>query len=182
MIVAASKYGSVRGAAKAVPPPKPAALRRARLASAEPITAPVNATVRVRLLPKPAWKDLDGLADGMAAKQAEESSKRAGVQIIIPRHRDTFNRNDWFMKEIREGGVLQRYLERERHTTTARFRRVAKHRASFQQNNQSDVRLAASIPAKDYFRALRVDRHFWHDRTNCRAYKRDNPDAFMPGF
>jgi hypothetical protein len=121
---------------------------------------------------RPAPGDVNGWAD-----TAHVQMQLASPSILIPRFRTTFNRPDWVWQELREGGRLRRYLNVERHTTGHRWRSIARARAGFQQNNKSDVRLRASVPALDYFRFAKMDKHFWEDPANLKSLKRDNPDC-----
>lgn len=83
----------------------------------------------------------------------------------------------WWHRELKSGGSLSEYLRIEKARTTERYRRVARKEQDFQQNNQSEYRKVASVPARDYFRWLREDPHFFDDDSNLRSLKRDNPDA-----
>ncbi len=116
--------------------------------------------------------DLDRIAD-LACRDAQ----RASPLILIPRFRTTFNRPDWVWNELREGGRLKRYLDVEKSTANQRWRGVGKARAGFQQNNKSELKLKASIPAIDYFRFRRMDKHFFDDDANLRSLRRDNPSV-----
>jgi hypothetical protein len=83
----------------------------------------------------------------------------------------------WWKRELRTGGELNEYLRVEKARTTQRYRRVARAAQDFKQNNKSEVRKVAEVPARDYFRWLREDPDFWKDNKNLRSLKRDNPDA-----
>lgn len=83
---------------------------------------------------------------------------------------------DWFWKEIKDGGYLSNYLQREKACTPQSIRRVARLMSGFQQNNKSDFRRLAAIPAKLYHRWKNEDEQFFEDDNNLRSLKRDNPD------
>lgn len=83
---------------------------------------------------------------------------------------------EWFWRELREGGVLQRYLAKEVYQHKDRVRAIGKQYQDFKQNGKSDLELMAAVPARDYHRWRAVDQHFWSDRGNLRSLKRDNPE------
>jgi hypothetical protein len=86
---------------------------------------------------------------------------------------------DWMTREMRPGGLVEQLLDWEKRTSAARFRAVARARRDYVHNPKSDVRLVASIPVNEFWRARQVDPHFWSDNQNLKNYKRDNPDAFI---
>lgn len=83
---------------------------------------------------------------------------------------------DWYWREIKEGGFLHEYLADEKRRTPQMIRRVARVMDGFQQNNRSDVRRLADIPARLYHRWKAEDKDFFSDDNNLRSLKRDNPD------
>jgi hypothetical protein len=83
---------------------------------------------------------------------------------------------DWYWRELKEGGFLDRYLKAEKARTPAMIRQVARLMAGFQQNNKSDFRRICTIPARLYHRWKAEDEHFFEDDGNLRSLKRDNPD------
>lgn len=83
---------------------------------------------------------------------------------------------DWYWREIKEGGFLERYLRAEKAKTPAMIRTVARMMSGFEQNNRSDLRRLAAIPARTYHRWKEEDEHFFDDDDNLRSLKRDNPD------
>lgn len=101
----------------------------------------------------------------------------APSNIFIPRLGKEMPMFEWFWREIREGGYLRRYVEREKGTSGLRLRRIARRMDGFRQNNKSDMRLKAVIPGREFFRWRRKDEDFWSDDSNLRSFKRDNPDA-----
>ena len=84
---------------------------------------------------------------------------------------------EWFWRELRDGGYLQEYLRREKATSHRRLRTVARQMHGRQQNNKSDWRLLAAVPAREYQRWKKEDPHFWDDNNNLRSFRRSNPDA-----
>lgn len=85
----------------------------------------------------------------------------------------------WLEKELKEGGYLKTYLDREKHLTPARYRRLAQRLRGFKQNNKSDMRVRAHVPARDFFRWRHTDPHFFDDQQNLKSLKRDNPDVLV---
>lgn len=83
---------------------------------------------------------------------------------------------DWYWKEIKEGGFLCEYLASEKRTMPRLVRRVARVMDGFQQNNKSDFRRLAAIPARVYHRWKQEDEHFFDDDNNLRSLKRDNEE------
>jgi hypothetical protein len=126
------------------------------------------------VLPKYARQNPDVAAAQIHAMNVQDSQARCGVQIYIPPPK-AVAQSEWRWKELREGGCLHAYLNHMRAQTSRRWRAVGRARANFQQNPKSDLQLMASIPAYDYFRWLRMDKHFFKDPKNLRALKRDNP-------
>lgn len=103
----------------------------------------------------------------------------APAHIFVPRLGREVRFEDWFWRELREGGYLQKYLASEKHRSASRLRAVARRMDGWQQNNKSDFRLKAAIPAREYFRWKKEDPDFWSDDRNLRSFKRDNPEAVI---
>jgi hypothetical protein len=88
----------------------------------------------------------------------------------------------WLEKELRTGGMFDRYVEAERHKIDGAIRKVAmrwyKYRPSFKDSKCKDleVRVEAAIPARLYHRMIQMDPDFWKDPANLRRLKADNPD------
>lgn len=120
-------------------------------------------------------------ADAEGARAAGEILQRQFPNVVVPRHGKDISFEEWYWKELREGGVLQEYLAREKdeRAVRGRYRRVAKSMAGFQQNNKSDFQMKAAIPLRDYFRWKAEDPHFFEDDKNLRSLKRDNPDVVV---
>lgn len=87
---------------------------------------------------------------------------------------------EWMERELRQGGMLHEYLRVERALTERRWRRIRAKYQSFRQNNRSEWRLIAAVPARDFHRWQQTDPDFWRDDSNLRSLRRDNPD--MPIF
>lgn len=104
-------------------------------------------------------------------------SPRPGGQIFVPKLGKEIPFEDWYFRELREGGFLHRYVQGERYQSRQRLRATARQMDGFQQNKKSDFRLLASVPAREFFRWKAVDPHFWDDNKNLKSFKRDNPDA-----
>lgn len=98
-------------------------------------------------------------------------------QVLVRKHARQMKLREWLHKELKEGGVLHRYIERERAMTATRYRRVAQRLDGWKQNNNSELRAVAHIPAKDFFRWNATDPDFWKDNSNLRSLRRDNPDV-----
>ena len=108
----------------------------------------------------------------------ELASKFAAVpQVLVRRHRRALAWRDWFLRELRDGGYLHTYLARERARTAERYRRVARATSKFKQNNRSDMRVLAHVPARDFIRWRKTDPDFWTDNGNLKSLRRDNPDV-----
>lgn len=135
---------------------------------AAPVPTPALPLVR-----RPVWQDPDAAAAQIHGMNVADSQRRSGLNIYLPPPK-TMSQGDWRWRELREGGCLHTYLNRMRAGTRRRWEAVGQARAGFQQNPKSDLQLMASIPAYDYFRWLRMDRHFFRDPKNLRALKRDN--------
>jgi hypothetical protein len=112
-----------------------------------------------------------------AILDAEAKRQARSPHIFIPQFRHLLGYREWVWKEFREGGFLAKLFQREKGTVTQRIRRVAKFRDGFKQNPKAEHRLLASVPAREFFRARQIDRHFWSDNQNLKNYKRDNPDV-----
>ena len=176
MLHAASKYSPVRPPQGSAGPTTPPArgCESARRAASLP---PVARGHRVPILRRPLTPGevVDAVADKLDQERADALRAR-GVTIYIPRFRKSLSLGDWKWRELREGGLLKEYLAREKHGTTRRWRGVGRARQDFQQNPKSDLRLKASIPARDFFRFKRMDPDFFDDDANLRSLRRDNPE------
>lgn len=96
--------------------------------------------------------------------------------ILVPRFK-TMPR--WFERELRTGGLIHNYLERERHNQERACRRAARDHGTKRPNPKSDFKLVAQIPANLFQRWKKVDKHFWMDDNNLRSLRRDN-EALRP--
>jgi hypothetical protein len=104
---------------------------------------------------------------------------RGGLTVLVPKFGRMERWDEWMWRELREGGRFQRYLDLEKRRSDARLRAVRRKMDGWQQNNRSDFRLVAAVPAREYFRWKGVDPHFWEDDGNLKSWRRDNPDAFV---
>ena len=86
---------------------------------------------------------------------------------------------DWWWKEIKEGGFLHTYVQREKAKVPTMLRQVARVMAGFKQNNKSDFRLVASVPARLAHRLKAEDPDFFADNQNLKNLRRDNPDVVV---
>ena len=84
---------------------------------------------------------------------------------------------DWWNRELKDGGFLQRYLEREKALSFKRLRAVARRTWKRECNKKSDFRLRCVLPAREFFRLRAMDRHFFEDDTNIKNLVRDNPEV-----
>jgi hypothetical protein len=100
----------------------------------------------------------------------------AAFQVLVRKARRKLAFEAWLAREMKDGGFLQRYLEREKAQTTARIRAVAKRTEGFKQSSKTDFRVLAQVPAREYFRWRKVDPDFWKDDGNLRSLRRDNAD------
>lgn len=97
--------------------------------------------------------------------------------LFVPKAGAMVGLEEYFWRELREGGVLHEYLRREKGRTRERYRQVARATRDFKQNNKSDMRVKAQIPLRDFMRWRRIDPDFWRDDKNLRSLKRDNEDC-----
>lgn len=110
-----------------------------------------------------------GLAPGAAA-----------FNILVQRKARELGPNSfqaWLHREMKSGGALHEMMRVEKARTAERYRAVARKVHPFQQNNKSELRRVADIPARDYFRWLKEDPDFFSDNKNLKSLKRDNPDV-----
>jgi hypothetical protein len=97
-------------------------------------------------------------------------------QVLVPRAGAFVSMGEWFWKELREGGALHRYLQRERARFQGQVRSIGRRMQHWRQNPKSDWELEFAVPARLYHRWLKEDPNFWRDRSNLRSLKRDNPE------
>lgn len=105
--------------------------------------------------------------------RSQQTGKPRGPTILVPKKNAP---PLWrqFERELREGGKLKLMLERERWRTEERIRRVARGWEGRRPNPKSDMRLVATIPARDYMRWRKTDPYFFLDDGNLRSLRRDN--------
>ena len=84
---------------------------------------------------------------------------------------------EWVEREFREGGYLRRYLHHEVHQMPHLLRQVARRQDGFRQNNRSEYRRLATLPARLYMRLKAMDPHFFEDDKNLKSLRRDNADV-----
>lgn len=82
------------------------------------------------------------------------------------------NLPEWAWRELREGGYLHTYLMKEKAQERARARAVARRMDGVKQNPDSDLRLVASVPARDFFRLSKAVPEFFEDDWNLRYLRR----------
>lgn len=117
-------------------------------------------------------------AQAKARGAATVQTSRRGPGLFVPTlsgNKDCLR--DWFWREMKDGGWLHTYLQREKASTPRAVRHIARLMQGFQQNNKSDFQRKATIPAKLYHRWKDEDQHFFDDDSNLRSLKRDNPDV-----
>lgn len=112
-----------------------------------------------------------------AVEVSRKSLQTAFPNVFVPHLGRDISYEEWYWKELKEGGVLHRYLDMEKRTSSKRMRAVRRKIDGFEQNNKSDHRLLAAVPAREYFRWKAVDPHFFEDNKNLKSLRRDNPDA-----
>ena len=115
-------------------------------------------------------------AGGTTPRPPRRGAARTGLKIFVPKAGAMVGCEDYFWKELREGGYLHSYLARERARTRERYRKVARATAGFQQNNKSDMRVVAHLPLRDFLRWKRTDPDFFKDNKNLKSLKRTNSD------
>ncbi len=96
--------------------------------------------------------------------------------LIREAEKPGFNLSEWVEQELKEGRFLYEYLRREKATTQARLRACARAFGGERPNPRSDMKLLATVPARDYFRWLKRDPHFWEDKSNLKSLRRDNEE------
>lgn len=112
-----------------------------------------------------------------AARPAVPTPRRAPGLFIPTLNGARDCLRDWFWREMKEGGWLHAYLQREKAATPRAVRQIARLMHGFRQNPKSDFVRKAAIPAKLYHRWKDEDEHFFDDDNNLRSLKRDNPDV-----
>lgn len=115
-------------------------------------------------------------ADVSVHKAGGVSAAPPAIPLLLPQPGEAVSWPEWWWRELREGGFLRRYLEREKVRLKEEIGASGKRERNFEQNRKSEFRRLASIPARLFFRWLQEDRHFWEDRKNLKSLKRDNPD------
>lgn len=96
--------------------------------------------------------------------------------VLIKRLARVQSLRDWWFKEAREGGYLERYIRQEKHQMPERVRAVARTFVDWKQPTKTDFQLRAAIPARLFHRLKAEDPHFFDDNTNLRKLKSDNPE------
>lgn len=100
--------------------------------------------------------------------------------IFVPTQKDNkYLFLDWFWRELKYGGKLHAYLEREKATSARRMRAVARQCHGVKANAKSDFQLKAVVPAREFYRWKKTDPDFWRDDRNLKSLRRDNPDAVV---
>jgi len=104
-----------------------------------------------------------------------------GPTIFVPKRDPSSAKafQEWFWRELKEGGRLHRYLAREKATSDRRLRAVARRMHGVKRNLRADTEIKAVVPAREFFRWKATDPDFWADDKNLKSYRRDNPDAVV---
>jgi hypothetical protein len=112
-------------------------------------------------------------------RAATPKAARAVPHVVVKKPKPDIQ---WLEKELRTGGMFDRYVEAERHKIDGAIRNVARrwygYKPSFNNAKCKDleVRVEAAIPARLYHRMIQMDPDFWKDPANLRRLKADNPD------
>jgi hypothetical protein len=114
------------------------------------------------------------LATKYADVRAAPAPKPKAPELLIPKIGKQMGLPEWFWREMREGGMLLEYLRREKATSEARLRAVARRTHTQRPNAKSDWRLVANVPGREYARWKKEDPDFWMDDGNLRSLRRDN--------
>lgn len=101
---------------------------------------------------------------------------RHRLNVLVPKRGALIGLRDILWRELREGGMFHRYLEREKAGRTARARAVAKAFSGCRPNPKNDMPLSFAVPMRDAIRLLQMDPHFFDDDWNLRYLKRQEPD------
>ena len=109
-------------------------------------------------------------------RNSVQTPRRSPALFLPSPKARALNLREWFWRELKDGGFITRYLQREKARTPNAIRTVARLMDGFQQNNKSDFRRLATLPAKLYHRWKNEDEQFFDDDNNLRSLKRDNPD------
>src|SRR5688572_22384646 len=116
----------------------------------------------------------------MSAKGQHKGPPAQGAAaplIFVPRYGREIRFDDWYWKELREGGMLRHYLAREKAQTRQRMIRGGRRYRNFRQNNKSELELKAIVDARTFLRWKAQDSHFWEDPSNVKSFVKDNPEA-----
>jgi len=80
-----------------------------------------------------------------------------------------------FERELREGGMLMKKLERERGRTDERLAGAALPHKNYVRKPGSELDLRAVVDMATYIRWQQTDPFFWHDKKNVKKFVADNP-------
>lgn len=103
-----------------------------------------------------------------------KTSRRPTGQVLVPKFKLNHNAEAILNRALREGGFYHEYLRREKALSEQRLREVARRKAGVRPNPKSELRLLAQVPAREFIRWKKVDKHFWMDDNNLRSLRRDN--------
>lgn len=115
-------------------------------------------------------------------RQAAPVNKRWNIIVREAKKRGIRTLTDmkkWAEQELKSGGFLAEYFRREKHTGTDRVRAVRQVYGDRKLKLKSEMELQAIVPAREFFRWRKEDKHFWEDKANLKSLKRDNPDMLI---
>ena len=115
-------------------------------------------------------------------RQAAPENKRWNIIVREAKKRGIRTLTDmkkWAEQELKSGGFLAEYFRREKALGPVRQRAVAQRYAERQRKLKSEMELQAIVPAREFFRWRKEDKHFWEDKSNLKSLKRDNPDLLI---
>jgi|GEM_PF-965801 len=110
---------------------------------------------------------------GSIRSQVGISEKRPNIRIS--QRRISFW--EWWNREMKEGGCLQKYLAHERATGPESLLQMARKFWKREQNKRSDFRLRCVLPKRQYMRLKAMDKDFFADDVNLRNLIRDTPEV-----
>lgn len=108
------------------------------------------------------------------ADVAGARNPRPSCQILVPKFKLNHSAAAILDRAMRTGGFYHEYLRREKALSEQRLRSVAREKSGVRPNPKSEFRLLAQVPAREFIRWKKEDKHFWMDDNNLRSLRRDN--------
>jgi hypothetical protein len=119
------------------------------------------------------------LQSGRSREPRPGGSERPAGPLLKVTNRHLVDVGEWFLRELREGGEMWLYFQRERERIRQQSLALKRRMRNWRQDPRADYEVLARIPFAAYYRWTQEDPHFFDDLSNLKRLKRDDETAVV---